>query len=320
MEWSEGDAREARLLVSLGGGRYQVFSSDGSLLETFFSETIPTWQPDGALSRDGSVHSPAGDTARLEHTRDLSWVLHVKTAQGENHLPLDANPGDILYKLLGWAPGGQVLLAQAYYAGNEAMTQGGQVVTIDATTGATQAIQAWMPLSDFPSLYFAWDPAHTGHLAFLESGETGVLAPRLALLDIRTGAVQYPLAGDLPVGSLAWRPDGKLAFAVDSRGLDQPAGQKDGPGIHLFDPQTGTVSQLVGPPSGGAVAWPHWTADGQALVYVRVLPAPKSQRVIQVRALRISDGVEWVLVEGLEGAGTMDRPGFLEGLLAYSLQ
>lgn len=322
LEWSEGDAREARLLVSLGGGRYQVFSSDGSLLETFTSETIPAWQPDGALSRDGSVHSPAGDTVRLEHTPDLSWLLHVKTTRGEEHLPLDANPGDILYKLLGWVPGSQALLAQAYYAGNEAMTQGGRVVTIDVNTGAIKTTQASMSLSDFLSPFFTWDPVHDGRLAFLETGETSVYAPRLALLDFQTGEVRYPLPGDPLICSLAWRPDGTLAFAVGGREANPRAGQKDapGPGVYLLDPQAGSISSLVEPLPGGALAWLHWTADGQVLVYARVLPGQKSTLSVQVRARRLSDGMEWVLVERLEGLETLDCPGLLNGVIAYSLR
>ncbi len=321
LAWSPAGPGEPRLLLSLGDHRYEVLSAGGKSLEHVTSQTPLSWQPDAALSKDGAVHAENGDQAFLEQTADLHWLLHVKTAQGEKSLPLDSDPGDILYALLGWVPGAQTLLAQSYFAGNQAMTQGGQVITIDSNSAAIQTYPARLPLSDSPAQYYAWDPTRPARLAFLESSETGVITPRLALLDLKTGQLQYPLPEGLLPTNLAWNPDGRLAFAVNQiDALTSPEARKSFPtaGIYLLDPRNGQVQSLVSSPPGAVDTWPHWTADGQNLLYARVLTSPNGASPMQVRARRLGDGAEWVLVEGLPGSQTANEPVFANRWLAFS--
>jgi hypothetical protein len=322
LSWSMGGANGSQLMVSLGNNQYDVFSAAGNLLETFSSETPPAWQPGGALSRDGTLRSETGAEARLVQTRDMQWLLHIRTAQGEQRsLPVEANPADLLYTLRSWAPGGKMLLAQSYFASNQAMTQGGQLILIDAETGAIQSIKASMAINDQAAAGYAWDPVQSELLAFLETSETSVLAPRLAMLDIKTGQLHFPLPEGLQVNGLAWHPDGRLAFAVGQiNAMTPPDAKKDFPssGIYLLDPQSGKITNLVAAPQGAIDTWPQWADGGQTLVYARALPGSNDALLVQVRARRVSDGMEWVLVDSLPATEQAMEPGFAKRLLAFT--
>ncbi len=323
LAWSNAGAQDARLLFSMANGPYTVYAPDGARLETFASDTVPLLQPDGALSRDGSLHSPEGRVARLEHTKEMAWLLHIQSAEGEKVLPLNANPGDILYHLLDWAPGGQALLAQAYFAGNRAMTMGGQVIAIDAATGSIREFPAAIPLRDDPTAFFAWDPLQPGRAALLETSETDAAAPRLALLDLPSGKVEFPLPEGLLVNSLAWHKEGWLAFSVVSVSGQASAEFREtypGAGIYRFDPQNGNVQQLVSAPPGAVDGWLHFLAEDGALVYARLLRPSGEMALVEVRARQLSDGKEALLAQKLAGPNPRDPTDFVEGLLAFGMK
>ena len=184
-----------KLLVGQGEQDYVVLSAEGQALESFHSETRPTWQPDGSLSKDGTVAQKDGASARLEYTPNQTWVLHLKPAQGaERVLPLDAPATDQLYDLRSWIPGTQKLLAQRYTASNSAMLFGGEllVLTPGAETVSIQALKVTAPLGSSAGL--TWDPTQPGRLAFIASGgDQG--ERRLALWDASNAADPLSAAG-----------------------------------------------------------------------------------------------------------------------------
>ena len=210
------------------------------------------------------------------------------------HSPDTVYQPDRLYILRTWVPGKDQVLAQIYTAGGDAMINGGELARIDAATGELTGLDLRAPIT--AGAEFAWNPQQPDQLAFLASGEAGA-PPRLAFLDVTSRRWATPKEEGLRVDGLAWQPDGqRLTFAAQ---WDQPgdANRYTAPGIYAFDPESGMVEQFTQPPRNAEDGRPGWSADGDVLIYGRWITSAPGSGLIQVRARRIADGQEWLLVE-----------------------
>ncbi len=210
------------------------------------------------------------------------------------HSPETIYQPDRLYLLRAWVPGQNRVLAQIYTAGGDAMINGGELALIDAATGELTGLDVRAPIT--AGAEFAWNPQQPDQLAFLARGEAGA-PPRLAFLDLTTRRWTTPKEEGLCVDGLAWQPDGqRLTFAAQ---WDQPgdANRYPAPGIYALDPESGMVAQLTQPPRNAEDGRPGWSADGDVLIYGRWITSAPGSGLIQVRARRIVDGQEWLLVE-----------------------
>ena len=311
MEWSPDGSQ---LLAGLPGDLYIVYSAEGVHLETFFSPRAPNWQPDGQLSLDGSVRMQNGWRATLVRARETRWDLHFKRdSETERILPLDSLPADAFYVLRAWVPGTQKVLLQSYSAGGGALLGGGQLIAADTLAATLTSYEISAPLD--PSA-FAFNPTRGPQLALITSalgvpeagGPEAAGGMRLALLDFDTNQVRYPLPeGVLPTG-LAWLPDGsRLAFSAGPlapNASDEARQAVPAPGIYLLDPQTGEVTALVQSAAPAVDGWPHFTADGQILLYARILPQQDGTQGTEIRARHLPTGQDWLLVQGLPAPPT----------------
>jgi dipeptidyl aminopeptidase/acylaminoacyl peptidase len=95
---------------------------------------------------------------------------------------------------------------------------------------------------------------------------------RLRLLDLRTGEVATPAVfGDRHVVELRQRPDGGPLAVLTQAAADKDYGPRTGR-LHLFDPATGTATDL-GPVEAEARSLAWWPAeDGWHLGYVALTP------------------------------------------------
>lgn len=297
----------AEKLLAAAGQEARIYDSTGHPIQTMGLHAdgeIPAWNADGTLDQPTSVHAVDGTTASLEITAQDQLLLHIQPRDAsEKSLPLDVQPTGEQYRLLSWVPGQQTLLAQRFYASNAAMLQGGELLLLDAKTGALQPLDANVGLGQAAAL--AWDPSQTGRLAFLETAANGVMAPRLGILDLPAAVIRYPLPENTIVSGFAWQPgvsagQARLALAV---------GGASGVGSYLaiLDPQSGALSPLTQPPAGALDGWPHWGADGKTVVYARSISPSGGGPFLEVRGHLAEDGADWLLVAGLP-APQIDGP------------
>lgn len=305
LRWSPaGD----QLLVDYGMDLYALYGRAGNLIRTFESELAPEWLPNNQLNigEIDIVIAEDGRKASLAYVDEM-FVLQIETADGTESraVTLHPQPPDRLYSLRGWVPGSDLLLAQTYFAGNAAITAGGQLITIDSNTGVEQDLNSAAPLGDRGE--FAWNPAQSSLLGFLASGSPGVPDQgRLALFDFRTGQLRYPLPDGVDIGDLEWQPDGRsLAFSVTridpQQGPGAPGEPFDSEGIYLLDPQTGEVQTVTYPALNAKDRSPYWDATGQTLLFQRAIETGPGQTFTQVLAQRIGEGKERILIDGLVG-------------------
>lgn len=319
LDWSPG----AQKLLAYGEQNYAVYTAQGQPVPLNNTAGVtagapqPTWLADGTLSLTGAVKSADGMLAWLEYKPDMTWLLHLKLAQGaESTLPLEAQPTDRLYQMVGWVPGAQKLLVQRYFASNSAMLVGGDVLLVDIASRAVQPLNVTAPLNTGAD--FSWSPASGGPLAFLASGGPVMMARRLALFDPKTAALRYPLPDGVDVTGLAWRPDGARLTFTAAPGENASAEAKKivpGAGIYQLDLASGAVETVLADPSGAADGWPHWTADGQTLLYGRAITPASGSPTAQVRARQGQR--DWTLVDGLPGPQDMLGAGGWRSVVAY---
>ena len=218
------------------------------------------------------------------------------------HSPDTIYQPDRLFLLRSWVPGEYRVLAQVYTGGGDAMITGGELTLIDATTGEFTGLDVDAPITD--AAEFVWNPQRPDELAFLASREAGA-PPRLSFINLSSRHITYPKEEGLRVDGLAWHPDGaRLTFAAH---WDQPAdaNRYKAPAIYALDLGSGAVEQLTQPPQNAEDGRPGWSADGEVLLYGRWIQSAPGRALMQVRARRIADGQEWLLVE--LPAGEADR-------------
>ena len=198
------------------------------------------------------------------------------------------------------------LLVQRYVASNGAMLVGGELLTIDTANGAAADLNAEAPLGFGAA--FAWAARPAG-----SAGAAGLYRLR------RAGG------GRAPPGPAGFQ-DQPGSLSAARWGSGERSGLESGqrqtgffrpPHVRLlqqipkrpFPVRASTslirrpvaVESLVASPPGAADNWPHWSADGQSLVYARLISPAGGSSVVQVRARRQSDGKDWLLVDGLPG-------------------
>ncbi len=301
-QWVGWSPDGSRLLVGLNDQQYAIFSATGQLQETFTDPYDPRWQPDNTVGKDGHIHSAQGDDAWFEVTADGRWNLHVLPAAqtAEKTLEIESQPTDKLYQLVSWVPGKQQVLAVYYYADNAAMVQGGTLILIDTQTGRLQPMaesdHAMTPLGWRRVL--SWNPK-AAVLAYTDLRVASSPYPTLALMDFSIGQIRLPLPEGVQVSGLSWDSAGeKLAFAGIPQADLSPADAEANyplPAIYVLSPTTGEVKLLTHPPDGARDSLPRWSADGSILLYARWFDSG----ALEVRAMRLSDGKDWVILSGL---------------------
>ncbi len=288
LEWSP---RGDQLLVGLGDYHYRVYDASGKLVEEFDRMTRPRWQPDNSLGREGEVRSGEGDSARLYTEPDgVLKLLVKKDGQAEQSFELEGQPTDRLYQLIGWVPGKDLVLGQVSSPGNAVLLQGGQLFTIDASSGARADLEAYAPMGW--SAEFAWRPGSLA-LAFIaiQSAESRIAT--LALLDFESGQVTFPLPEGIEARGLDWHPSGsRLAFAAIPR-LQVQGFERAG--IYLLNPQTGSMPALTHPPRGTVDSLPRWMPDGETVVFARQY----MMNSLEIRAIRVGEGQDKGIILGL---------------------
>jgi hypothetical protein len=325
LAWSPDGGRLLLAEQSDLGEQYVLFSADGVLLERFTADIPPTWQPDGSLSRDGRLRSAQGWEAELAQTDDFRQVLRYRPP-GEKwrSLLLEGESPDALFSLRTWVPAtpeadAPRLLLQSYLGGNAALLFGGDLLLADLEAGTLASLEISAPLD---ASGFAWNPAQPAQLALVTSGEPDGTR-QLALYNFETGQLRYPLPEGVIVAELSWQPDGDLlAFSTgDLAGNASAEARKlfPAPGIYLLEAQSGDVTALPQPPPGAQDGWPQW-AGADTLLYGRALPLRSGEPGLQVRARRLADGRDWLLVDGLPAPPTAAGRIFWDRALAFVMQ
>jgi Tol biopolymer transport system component len=255
------------------------------------------------------VISSRGRSAYLEQDADFRWTVVVEPAPGaeSQRFALEKEPSDRLRGLIGFVPGTDLLLGQAYYASNQAVMQGAQLFTFDTVSGERRDLAAMSPLGW--NAVYAWrGEGPAARLAFIDSSGQMAL-PTLALFDLATGAVTHPLPQGVAAADPAWRPDGgALAFAASLLGETVPAEDASAyrlPGIYLMAADTGTVTALTQPPAGARDGLPTWAGGGSALLFARTFEDGR----LEIHAVQPDGSGERLLVSGLRAECPIDDPG-----------
>ena len=257
---------KAQLLVLDKDGA-AVYPAAGGILTRAAEKSAQAWLPGGLLLPAGWVANAQGATAHIEVKDGLSTVKMRPPApsSAETGWLLKSEPADRMFSLLAWLPNSDLLLGQAYFAGNAAMMQGGQLFTLETKTGAVRLLEAYIPLGTAVAPH----PTQPGLLALAESGAGG---QRLAVLDVLSGKLTVITTDESVWASRpAWTPDGMgLLFAAWVLPLDGPTGAPfDMRAIYLTSPQGGPLVRLTQPPAGFMDDQPRVLAGGKYFLYVR---------------------------------------------------
>ena len=273
--WSAPTSGVTRLAWSPEKTQLLALDKDGAAVypaggppHTHAAEKSPQgWLPGGLLLPAGWVSNPQGATAHLE-VKDNQTTVKIRQpapSSVETGWLLKSEPADQMFRLLAWLPDSDLLLGQAYFSGNAAMTLGGQLFTLDAKSGAVKPLGAYTPLG----AAVAPHPTRPGLLAVVESSSGG---QRLAVVDAPGGKVTVITTDESVWASQpAWTPDGMgLLFAAWVLPLDGPTGAPfDLRAIYLTSPQGGPLVRLTRPPAGFMDDQPRPLADGKHFLYVR---------------------------------------------------
>lgn len=273
LAWSPAGDQLLSWHDSEGGRANALWNANGAPGQAALSDEILRWQADGTLAQQNMLRYPGGNEYRLDLDPAKGWVLRIRSAAGEREdLVIDDWPADRQYLLLERIPGGEDLLTQSFLPTNLGMTGGGSLLRIGLQKDEVQPLGIDAPLP--PAASLVWNPVQQGLLAFTASGaEPG--AAVLAFFDFTSQKFNKPLPPGVQVTALDWSPDGqRLAFTAEPvAGIISAAGKEDFPaaGIYLFDLKTGQIETALLAPSGAVDGWVHWTADGRALIYGRLL-------------------------------------------------
>ena len=177
--WSAPTTGVTRLAWSLDKAQLLVLDKDGAAvypaaggaLTRAMEKSAQDWLPGGLLLPAGWVANAQGATAHIEVKDGLSTVKMRPPApsSAETGWLLKSEPADRLFSLLAWLPGTDLLLGQAYFAGNAAMMQGGQLFTLETKTGAVKLLEASTPLGTAVAPH----PTQPGLLALVKAARAG---------------------------------------------------------------------------------------------------------------------------------------------------
>jgi hypothetical protein len=159
------------------------------------------------------------------------------------------------------------------------------------------SLELWPPhalplgavLLNTPEAY-TWNPVQPGLLALAEGGSRYTLEnKRLALLDVPAGTLHYLTSDDTVVYEPSWSPDGRrLAYTtMPAQAEAAGSGQEmevsmGGRAIAIYDLSKETAKTLTHPAKDEIDGWPHWSADGNALVFARKRLADSTTQVWQM--------------------------------------
>lgn len=129
---------------------------------------------------------------------------------------------------------------------------------------------------------------------------------RLALLNGRTGQVQFPLPESTVVRELTWLP-GSSEWLALATALREGTDQKPDPympvaGIYLYNFRSGEVCLLVQTAAGWRDGALRWSKDGKFLIYAH-FEYFEEHPTASLMLYRMADGKVWALVTGLDSPG-----------------
>jgi len=286
-------------------GRYYVFEANGNLwaraeARSLFHRTTetPTQLTFGPLLLSNVVPSPdgmrlfaIGDQRRgrlarydptskqlveylggisaegLSISRDGQWVAYTTYPEGTlwrsrldgtERLQLTSSP--LAAFLPRWSPDGSQI---AFFGGTSSETL--RIYLVPAAGGAPHRATTATTREADPS----WSPDGQ-QLVFGNAPNVGADATSRTLqqLDLKTGRVT-PLPGSQGLFSPRWSPDGRsiVALSLDSSRL------------LIFDVASQRWNDLM--PPAGSYAWPSWSADSTAVIFVRGLG--REDAILRVR-------------------------------------
>jgi Tol biopolymer transport system component len=226
-----------------------------------------------------------GDRAWVDFNTGLAHLERTAEPGKEVTWPLEAQPGDKIYRAIAWVPGTDLLLAGYTQGGNAAMLLGPTLITLDTKTGAIKDLQTRLR-ADFQ---MQWHPAEKGVLLYAETGASDLAwGQRLALLNVITGQKSYPLPNQQ--ASISWpsfTPDGKAAIFAsylppEQAGPGHPLGAL---AIYQVTLAGGELKRLTTPPAGAQDEKPFLLADGVHFIYYRVRAADASTLTARLGSL-----------------------------------
>ncbi len=178
------------------------------------------------------------------------------------------------YLPLEWLPGTRWILLARGASCSSCWSWGLPLAKLDADTGQITDLGVAALVSREAR---ASNPKQPGILAIAAGGSRYLLdGMQLVVLDLTTGAKRELTDSNLTAFEPAWSPDGKLlAYAAvaakpgavgDGRTLDRFL---NGRAIYLVDPTTRETRLVTHPGDEAMDGWPHWTEDGNSLIYAR---------------------------------------------------
>jgi hypothetical protein len=285
--------------------KYVVYDAKGKRINAF-EAGYRSWREDGTLYDytapenrvENRVVSPDGVVAWIDYnTFNEKLQLHLQAPSDpfEQILSMDtcriARPF-LLYalfpedhNLIAYMPEGSV--------SNDVMV-GSEICWIDTRAGKTQStgLHGHLGVAGLSEL-------KGDILAVIDRQRELMPFGRLALLNGRTGQVQFPLPESTVARELAWQPGSSewLALATAPR---EGTGQKPDPympvaGIYLYNFRSGEVCLLVQTEAGWRDGLLRWSKDGKFLIYAH-FEYSGDRPTVSLMVYRMADGKSWPLV------------------------